>query len=228
MDGGAGADEMAPVSSTHVLTLADAETRRDLATYVSRARKVDPDGAGRLVATGGVLAAYVSPVHGAPGPTVIGLRTLALADQDLALDVTVPLAALGDRLAASGSDDLELLVPPTRAVDAGWAGVSPPRSGWELRTALDPADLSAAARAGIAEIAEAVPEAVGGHLVSQVRAAVWGRDLPTLAGVAAGAAYAADALGFLDPQEPVAVRTVARWWRLSTSRGHVLVRSALL
>ena len=46
-------------------------------------------------------------------------------------------------------------------------------------------------------------------------------------GVAAGAAYAADALGFLDPQEPVAVRQAGPWWRLSTSRGHVLVRAAL-
>jgi hypothetical protein len=219
---------VAPVTSTASLTLADADTRRDLATYVSRARRVDPDGASRLVAVRGVLAAYVSPVHGAPGPTVIGLRTLALGDREAALDVTVPLAALSDRLAASAPDDLELPIPPTRAVDAGWAGISPPRSGWELRTALDPADLSRAARAGIDEIAMAVPEAVGGHLVTQVRAAVWGRDLPTLAGVAAGAAYAADALGFLELQEPVAVRTAGLWWRLSTSRGHVLVRSALL
>jgi hypothetical protein len=216
------------MSSMSVLTLADAETRRDLATYISRARKVDPDGAGRLVAAGGVLAAYVSPVHGPPGPTVIGLRTLALADRELALDVTVPLAALSDRLAAGAPDDVELPVPPMRAVDATWAGVSPPRTGWELRTALDPADLSRAARAGIDEIAAAVPEAVGGHVVTQVRAVVWGRDLPTLPGVAAGAAYAADALGFLEPQEPVAIRTAGPWWRLSTSRGHVLVRAALL
>ena len=112
--------------------------------------------------------------------------------------------------------------------DAAWAGVSPPRSGWELRTALDPAELTAAAQAGVQEVAAALPEAVGGHVVTQVRAAVWGRELPTLPGVAAGAAYAADALGFLDPQEPVAVRQAGPWWRLSTSRGHVLVRAALL
>lgn len=228
MDRGARADEMAPVTSSPALALADPDTRRDLTTYISRARKVDPDGGCRLVAGGGVLAAYVSPVHGSPGPTVIGLRTLALADREVTLDVTVPLAALGDRLAAARPEDVELQIPPTRAADASWAGVSPPRSGWELRTALDPTDLSQAAAAGIAEIAAAVPEAVGGHLVSQVRGAVWGRDLPTLSGVAAGAAYAADALGFLDPQEPVAVRSAGRWWRLSTSRGHVLVRSAML
>jgi hypothetical protein len=73
-----------------------------------------------------------------------------------------------------------------------------------------------------------VPEAVGGHLVAKVRGGVWGRELPTLPGVAAGAAYAADSLGFLDPEQPVAVRQAGPWWRLSTTRGHVLVRASLL
>lgn len=213
------------------LELADPQTFRDLATYVSRARRVDPEGAARLIAAGAVLAAYVSPVHGAPGPTVLGLRTLALADRPAELDVTVPLAALGDRLAATpdGTGEHPVLpLPPTRVADAGWAGVSPPRTGWELRTALDPAELTAAARSGIEEIAAALPEAVGGHVVAQVRGAVWGRGLPTWPSVAAGAAYAADALGFLVPDEPVAVRQGGPWWRLSTSRGHVLVRAALI
>lgn len=210
------------------LELADADTFRDLATYLARARRVDPDGAARLIADGGVLAAYVSPVHGGSGPTVLGLRALALADPSGQLDVTVPLAALGDRFAAAADGSAVLPIPPMRAADAGWAGVSPPRSGWELRTALDPAELSAVARAGVEEIAAALPEAVGGHVVAQVRGVVWGRGLPSSPGVAAGAAYAAESLGFLDPQEPVAVRQAGPWWRLSTSRGHVLVRAALL
>jgi hypothetical protein len=218
-------------SRVEELELADGETIDDLSTYVSRARRVDPDGAARLVASGGVLAVYVSPVHGAPGPTVIGLRTAALADAQTQLDVTVPLAALGDRLAvrnAEGAPNTRLPVPPVAAVDAGWAGVSPPRTGWRLVTGLDPTDLATAARAGVEEIARALPEAVGGHVIAQVRSAVWGRDLPTLPGVAAGAAYVAEALGFLDAQEAVAVRRAGPWWRLSTARGHVLVRAALL
>jgi hypothetical protein len=210
------------------LELADADTFRDLATYLTRARRVDPDGAARLIADGGVLAAYVSPVHGGSGPTVLGLRAVALADPSEQLDVTVPLAALGDRFAAAADGSAVLAIPPMRATDAGWAGVSPPRSGWELRTALDPAELSAVARAGVEEIAAALPEAVGGHVVAQVRGVVWGRGLPSSPGVAAGAAYAAESLGFLDQQEPVAVRQAGPWWRLSTSRGHVLVRAALL
>jgi hypothetical protein len=209
------------------IELADAESIGDLATYVGRARRLDPDGAARLVAAGGVLAVYVSPVHGAPGPTVLGLRTAALNDRLATLDLTVPLAALGDRLAVKETTT-RLSVPPMRAVDAGWAGVSAPRSGWDLVTGLDPADLVAAARSGVEEIARAVPDAVGSHVVAQVRASVWGRDLPTLPGAPAGIAFAADALGFLDPQEAVAVRRAGPWWRLSTARGHVLARAALL
>jgi hypothetical protein len=203
------------------LALADREGWHDLATYVGRARRVDPDGAARLVAEGGVLATYVSPVHGSPGPTVIGLRVAAL-DGAADLDVTVPLAALGDRLAGSGP---LLAVPPVQVSNAGWAGVTPPRAGWELVTGADPAALVAAARDGVEEIAHALPEAAGGHVVAQVRGAVWGRELAGLPGVPAGAAYAADALGFLDSEEAVAVRRRGPWCRLSTSRGHVLARS---
>jgi hypothetical protein len=206
------------------LPIGDLEAWQDLGTYIGRARRVDPDGAARLVAQGGVLATFVSPVHGSPGPTVIGLRVTALADGSTA-DVTVPLAALGDRLAGAGP---ALAVPPVLATDAGWAGISPPRSGWELVTGADPAAVLAAARAGVTEIAAAVPEAVGGQIVAQVRGAVWGRALPDLAGAPAGAAYAADALGFLDPDEAVAVRRAGPWWRLSTARGHVLARAASL
>lgn len=202
------------------LTLPDPEAWHDLGTYVARARRVDPDGAARLVAADGVLATFVSPVHGSPAPTVIGLRVAALGRG--ALDVTVPLAALADRLAGSGP---VLALPPVRVTNAGWAGVSPPRTGWELVTGADPALLLAAARDGVEEIAQALPEAAGGHVVAQVRAAVWGRELPVLPGVPAGAAYALDALGFLDAEEAVAVRRSGAWWRLSTARGHVLART---
>lgn len=207
------------------LALADPETRHDLATYITRARRLDPEGAARLVAAGPVLAAYVSPVHGGSGPTVLGLRTAALAEPAEA-DVTVALAALADRLALPHETALPL--PPMTVGDAAWAGISPPRTGWELVTALDPAELSAVAAAGIAEVARTVPTAAGGHVVAQVRAAVWGRELASAPGVVAGAAYALDGLGFLDPQEAVAVRSAGRWWRLSSSRGHVLVRGSLL
>ncbi|HYY12544.1 MAG TPA: hypothetical protein VE781_16525 [Kineosporiaceae bacterium] len=209
------------------LLLPDAETLADLSTFVGRARRVDPDGAARLVAAGTVLAAYVSPLHGGGGPTVLGLRVLALA-APAALDATVPLAALLDRFARAGSASA-LPVPPTGAA-ATWAGVTPPRAGWDAEGLLDPAALRERAHDGVREVAAGVPQGAGAQAVARLRAQVWGRPLaPDLPDVPAGVAFAADALGFLDDGEPVALHRTGPWVRATTRRGHVLARrSALL
>jgi hypothetical protein len=211
------------------LALPDRATAADLGTYLARARRVDPEGAVRLVAAGTTLAAYVSPVHGGGGPTVLGLRVLGLAEP-AALDRTVPMAAVADRLARNGSGDgpVVLPVPPMAAADAGWAGLAPPRTGWAALGAVDTMALAQAARAGIDEIAAGAPGGAGSQAVARLRGLVWGRDVPGLDGVPAGAAYAAEALGFLGPDEPVTLHALGSWRRLSTSRGHVLSRRSLL
>lgn len=218
-------------------TLADAAAVADLATYLGRARRADPDGAARMVAHGQVLAVYVSPVHGAGGPTVLGLRTLPLAgeQQPPGLDVTVPLGALLDRCAriaaepSQGGGPVELPVPPNAAVGVAWAGMAPPRTGWETVGLLDPDALRSAARSGIEEIAVGVPAAAGGHAVGRLRALVWGRPLaPDLDGVPAGVAFAAQALGFVPDGEPAALYRSGAWVRVTTGRGHVLARPPAL
>ncbi len=210
------------------LALPDAETLADLETFVGRARRVDPDGAARLVAAGTVLATYVSPVHGGGGPTVLGLRVLALA-APAALDATVPLAALLDRFARlrSDGDSTVLPVPPVGAA-ATWAGVTPPRAGWDTVGLLDAPALRERAADGVGEIASGVPEGAGAAAVAKLRAQVWGRPLtPDLADVPAGLAFAADALAFLDDGEPVALFRAGPWLRATTRRGHVLARRPL-
>ncbi|GAB3597357.1 hypothetical protein GCM10027446_25310 [Angustibacter peucedani] len=211
---------------TAALVLPDRTALADLGTFVARARRVDPDGAVRLVASGEVLAAYVSPVHGGGGPTVLGLRVVPLAEP-ATCDRTVALAAVLDRLARADAD-VVLPLPPADVQDAGWAGVSPPRSGWEAVGAVDAGLLGAAARAGVDEIAGGAGEGAGGHAVARLRALVWGRDLDGIAGVPAGAAFAADALGFVTADEPVTLHACGPWRRLSTPRGHVLARRSLL
>jgi hypothetical protein len=212
-----------------LLALPDAEALADLATFVGRAGRVDPDGACRLVASGAVLAAYVSPVHGGGGPTVLGLRVLALA-APADLDATVALAALLERFARVSADtgSAALPVPPVPAV-ASWAGVSPPRAGWDAVGLLDAAALRASAAAGVREIAAGVPAGAGAHAVARLRGQVWGRPLtPDLPDVPAGTAFAADALGFLDDAEPVALYRAGPWVRATTRRGHVLARRPAL
>jgi hypothetical protein len=215
------------------LLLPDAEALGDLETFVGRAGRVDPDGAARLVASGGLLAAYVSPVHGGDGPIVLGLRVLALA-APAALDVTVPLTALLDRFprarppASAASGPYPLAVPPGTA-NAAWAGVAPPRSGWDADGLLDASDLREAAERGVREVADGVPPGAGAQAVAQLRARVWGRPLGAqLPDVPAGVAFAAEALGFLADDDPVALYRRPPWVRATTRRGHVLARRPAL
>ncbi len=211
------------------LRLADPQTFRDLATFVGRARRLDPDGAARLVAHRSVLAVYVSPVHGGGGPTVLGLRTLALAEA-ADLDLTVPRAALGDRLAVGpepGEQGVPLPVPPMAASGAGWAGVSPPRSGWTPVGLVEPGLLRMTAARGIAEVAAGTPEGAGAQAVARLRALVWGAAVPGLDSVPAGVAFAAEGLGFLASaadEQPAALLRNGPWVRLTTATGHVLGR----
>ncbi|MFJ4025768.1 hypothetical protein ACIPWF_02095 [Paenarthrobacter sp. NPDC089989] len=214
---------------TDVLTqsfrFADPRDLTDLRTYVTRAKSVE-DGAIRLQAAGQVLAAYVCVLRprilGESTPTILGLRTMALADEAEA-DVTVSIASILDRLARSSADDVELPIPPS-TVSESWAGVGAPRSGWEAQGPVSDAELKAAAEAGIAEVAGVVPAMAGAAVVNSARAAVWSRGLQGREDIPAGAAFAALALGFLGDGEQQLFRN-GRWFRLSGPRGHVLVRT---
>lgn len=213
-----------------ILQLPDADALADLATFIGRALRADPDGAVRLVATGDVLAAYVSPLHGG-GPVVLGLRTMRLARAS-DLDATVLLAALADRLSAltetqeaGDPDGVAFEVPVRQSAPVAWAGISPPRRGWEPVAALEARWLAARAASGIAEVVTGAPAGSGAAAVAALRARIWGRPLTDeLPGLPVGAAFAAEVLGFLDAAQPVAVLRRPPWWRLSTSHGHVLTR----
>jgi hypothetical protein len=209
---------------TSSFRFADPRDLADLKTYVTRAKAID-DGAVRLKAAGSVLAAYVCVLRprllGESTPTILGLRTMALAAPS-ETDVTVPLSAVLDRLARAGEDDVELPVPPATVTES-WTGVSAPRGGWELVGSLSDSALRQAAEAGIAEVAGIVPDKPGALIVNNARAAVWGRDLDS-SGLPTGAAFAALALGFLADGDQKLYRA-GRWFRLSGSRGHVLART---
>jgi hypothetical protein len=83
--------------------------------------------------------------------------------------------------------------------------------------------LDAAARSGIDEVATAVPTGAGEQIVRKVRSEVWSRPIPQLEHVPAGAGFAALGLGFLGDDE-VKVFESGPWTRLTTNRGHVLVK----
>ncbi|TLM86205.1 hypothetical protein FDW83_00035 [Pseudarthrobacter sp. NamE2] len=209
---------------TSSFRFADPRDLADLKTFTTRAKAID-DGAIRLQAAGSVLAAYVCVLRprvlGEATPTILGLRTMALAEPSTT-DVTVTLSAVLDRLARAGENDVEFPVPPTTVTES-WTGVGAPRGGWELLGSVSDVELRQAAETGIAEVAGIVPDRPGALIVNNARAAVWGRELDST-GLPAGAAFAAFALGFLADGDQQLYRA-GRWFRLTGNRGHVLART---
>lgn len=214
------------------LTLADSLSLGDLHTYLQRAGRVE-DGSVRLVAGSGILAVYTAILYPRgildESPTVLGLRTFALFETE-DFDAVVPMRSLLDRIVRArgelGDEDESRPVTMTRPPEVNtvtWAGISPPRGGWRALGETDAATLESAARAGIEEVAEAIPTGTGEQLVQRVRSEVWGRGIPNLEYVPTGAAFGAYSLGFLG-DDAVRLFETGPWTRLSTRRGHVLVR----
>ncbi|KQO62986.1 hypothetical protein [Curtobacterium sp. Leaf261] len=113
---------------------------------------------------------------------------------------------------------------PLQVNTVTWAAISPPRGGWVPLPDLDVTVLRDQARVGIAEVAETVPTASGDAVVRRVRSEVWGRPIAQSEHVPAGAAFAAESLGFLRDGDRVRLFETGPWSRLTTTRGHVLVK----
>jgi hypothetical protein len=219
------------------VTLGSAAALRDLGTLAARALRLDEAGSMRIIADSGVLAAYVAVI--APkglldrSPTVLGLRTLAAPDGTV--DAVVPLRSLHTRvdarLAAVTDDAAPVdLALPTPVHSVSWAAISPPRGGWQRMAPIAASTLRRTATAGIAEVAAAVPDNPGQALVDRVRSEVWGRPIDGHDHLPAGAAFAAESLAFLGDEsegaddEQVQQFASGAWLRLTSRRGHVLVK----
>jgi hypothetical protein len=201
----------------------------DLETFLGRARRANPDGAVRLQVAGGLALVTVAVLEGGGllgEGTVLGLRVVRVRavghDAGAALDTTVSFASLADRLARRDASSV-LAVPPT-TVRAPWGGLTPPRDGWEPVGRLTSEAVDAVAREGISQVAAGTPDGAGAHAVTALRRRVWGAMTDTVPPVAAGLAFGAHVLGFTAPGTEASVSTNGRWTRLSTARGHVLVR----
>ena len=211
--------------------LADRETAADLQSFLNRAKRLDPDGLVRLRAFGNVLAAYVAPIFSGnlmdSGPTVLGLRTAELAGE-AEIDALVPISAMQERLAhLLGSDETkEFKIQLLETMRAPWAGISPPRQGWQQVGTINENRLTQIARDGIAEVAAALPESVGGPIAARIRGDIWGRGIDLETMVPTGAAFVAAGLGFLTENEELGLYQAEGWIRLSSLHGHVLAKVA--
>jgi len=238
-------------AATPIIRFEDELAKRDLATFLGRAGRIE-DGAVRIIGGDGVVSVWV-PILRPQGildasPTVLGMRSFrarvehaaAGDERGGAFDVTVPLRGLLDRLARTGETDAgderdaaSLPVPPDRVLES-WASMTPERSGWERVGAIPTDELVRAAEEGIAAVAEAVPGNLGTLLVERVRTSVWERELDAVsfddaanergfARPTAGAAYAAYSLGFLSPGRTATIAQQGRWLLAATERGNVVL-----
>lgn len=211
---------------TPKLVFKDASDLSDLSAYLTRAKKMDSEGAVKLRCFGDVLAVYVSPIYSGSlmgdGPTVLGLRTTELSTAT-ELDGSFEISAILERLANNPSGGTELAIPPSQ-VRVPWSGVIPPRQGWEQIGTLSQEKLTSWAKDGIAEVANALPESVGSSIAAKVRLQIWGRAVDLDLGLPGAAAFAMAGLGFMQKEETIRVFGNQNWLRLSSLNGHVMSR----
>lgn len=203
------------------LLFPDADAASDAVTFAGRSARMADEGI-RLQASDGTLAMTSASL--APRglldstPTVLALRALPI-DPELVCDLVVDASRL-----AVAPDDSRAVTLPEVALAPAWAGIAPPRGGWERIGGIATSTIAARAQYGIASVAEAMPADPGEDVVRTVRAAVWGIADDDLLGLPLGAAFAAFAMGFIVGDEEAVVRVSGSWTRLSLARGHVLVR----
>ena len=223
----------------------------DLGRYLDRAKRIDPTGAVRLRAYGDVLTVYVAPIFAGDyiedAPLFLGLRTLQLA-HSTEFDVTVRISDLAAELqriikgdlqeeSMSLSERLARLTGKQTAstnkvclemelISVPWSNETPTRTGWVFGGELEESELTEVARKGMAEVAEALPTAVGGPIAARVRSDIWSRAIDVKYPVPTGAAFIAAGLGFLSEGEKVNWYVSGDWVRLSSEHGHVLAKFA--
>ena len=213
-------------------SLVDSLALGDLHVFLGRALRVD-DGSVRLIGGAGVLAVYVAVLHPSglldESPTVLGLRTFALSSTE-SFDVVVPVRSLLMRVenllesATEAVGEPIVVTVPMEVNTVTWAAISPPRGGWSALGTAPWSLLDAAARDGIERVAQALPEGTGEQIVHRVRAEIWSRSIDALDYGPSGAAFAALSLGFLGEGDTVSIYESGVWTRLTTKRGHVLVK----
>ncbi|MER0445676.1 hypothetical protein ABR738_14090 [Streptomyces sp. Edi4] len=218
-----------------VLRFDDTREVADLAAFLGRLIHYDRAAAVRLQAGGGALAVFGRP----PSFEVLAIRTARLGDDALVLDVTVSAGELLESLdetACAGRVPAAVTGPP-------WAGVLPPRGGWQPVPGLpEPDRMRGAVAAAVAEFRardEALPEQRRTRAERElIGREIWSRTLGSTE-LPLRAVHAAQSLGFLRPvralaasagaaaaPDPVTLFASGPWLRLRTPYGSIALRRA--
>ncbi|MFI6087245.1 hypothetical protein [Streptomyces sp. NPDC051218] len=217
---------------TAQLHFADAGEAGDLAAFLARLIHYDKAAAVRLQAAGDTLAVFGRP----PSFEVLAIRTARLAKPyehglESSLDVTVSAGELLEFVGESAEsvETAGTALVPQAVTGPPWAGVLPPRGGWQPESGLPPADavrgLVAAAVAEFKSRVEELPQErrVRAEL-DQLGREIWSRTIGDT-GLPVRAAHAAQALGFLRG-DSLTLLSSGPWLRLRTNYGSIAVRRA--
>ncbi|MBW1601148.1 hypothetical protein JJV70_03320 [Streptomyces sp. JJ66] len=212
---------MTPSVTRQLLHLAEPGEAVRVAAFLERLLRWEKNAAVRIQAAGGVAAVFARPARF----EVLAVRTARLAEADAGTELDVTVAA-GELLELLDEKAASLRVPAA-VTGPPWAGVMPPRRGWERLGELPPDAVRTVAAAAVGEFrerAEELPEAERTRQrLDALAEEIWSRPLGRT-GLPLRAVHAAHALGFLGGPEPLGLLAAGPWLRLSTPHGSVAVR----
>ncbi|WP_327355953.1 hypothetical protein [Streptomyces sp. NBC_01304] len=207
---------------TQPVRFADVGEAADLAAFLARLIHYDKAAAVRLQAGGGALAVFGRPASF----EVLAIRTARLAQQQETFDVTVSAGELLEAIDESAGG----AVVPAAVTGPPWAGVLPPRGGWQQVPGLPGSQavrrfVSGAVAEFRAQVEELEPEKRTRSELDRIGRVIWSRpvgdtELPVRA------AHAAQSVGFLRPESELALLSAGAWLRLRTPYGSIAVRRA--
>ncbi|MFG2961696.1 hypothetical protein ACGFZS_00280 [Streptomyces sp. NPDC048288] len=210
-----------------VLHLADEGETADLAAFLSRLLHYDRSAAVRLQAAGTALAVFGRP----PSFEVLAIRAVRLAKPyEDGLDVTLDVTVSAGELLESLDEPAATAAVPGAVTGPPWAGVLPPRGGWQPEPGLPvPQALGATVAAAVREFRsrtqELAPDGRTRAELDRIGRDIWSR---TVGGtpLPVRAVHAAQSLGFLRPADEAVLLSSGAWLRLRTPFGSVAVRRA--
>lgn len=200
------------------LVFADPGEAAGLAAFLGRLLRWEKNAAVRIQAGDGVAGIFAKPARF----EVLAVYTGRLLEP-VELDVTVSAGELLERV----DEERESVAVPPSVTGPSWAGLLPPRGGWQEFGQVPVDAVGAVAAAAVGEFRERAEklgqEKRSRQVLDALAEEIWSRPLGRT-GLPLRAAHAAHALGFLRGKEQAVLLEAGPWQRLRTPYGSVLVR----